>query len=197
MSDTYLSDGTYSGTGVWAGACPYTLPGVYTVRATVSDEDGGTSAPAFVRDVVVYDPEGGDVKGNGFYAIAGQRQHKAHFVFDAGFTSGAAEGPNGSVRFWVQGGTLTFESTTIEMLVVQGSRAQFWGTGTLDGRPARFRITAVDARATGGDAPNAVRVELWNAAGTTVLYDSQPGDAPDATVTTPLGGGTIRVRGGS
>jgi len=42
------------------------------------------------------------------------------------------------------------------MLVAAGNRAQFWGTGTLNGSAARFRITTVD----GGEGHDAIRIEL-------------------------------------
>jgi len=190
--ETYENNTYIGGTGSYVGACTYASAGVYTVRVTVSDEDGGTSAPAFFRYVIVYD-RAGFAAGNGFYEVAGQGKKKAHFSFDAKFQTDEAV-PNGTVTFRIPG-SMSFESTAIQMLVVAGNRAQFWGTGTLNGVPARFRITVVDGQATGTDgALDAIRVELWDAAGTTVLYDTQPGAAQDAPVTTPSDGGNIRVR---
>jgi hypothetical protein len=87
---------------------------------------------------------------------------------------------------------MDFESTTIETLVASGDRAQFWGTGTLNGAAARFRITAVE----GTKGSDAFRIELWNATGTSLLYDTQPGTAQDAPVTTPIDGGNVQVRRG-
>ena len=188
-------ENAFSTQGRYTGACAYTTPGVYTVRATLSDEDGGTSAPAFLRNVIVYDPAGGSAAGSGFYDVPGQRNAKAHFTFRAEFPSAQATVPNGNVKLWIPGGRLDFESAAIEMLVVSGNRAQFWGTGTLNGAGARFRITAVDGHANGhGGGAAAIRVELWDATGTTLLYDSEPGAAPDAPVTTPIEGGNIQIR---
>jgi hypothetical protein len=48
----------------------------------------------------------------------------------------------------------------------------------------------VDGQVAGG--ADAVRVELWDAAGT-VVYDSQPGAAQDAPVTQPIEGGSIQI----
>ena len=179
----------------YTGTCTYTSAGLYTVRVTVSDEDGGTSAPAVFRYVVVYDPAGGSTTGNGFYTVPGQGNRKTHFTFDASFPGGGTV-PNGAVRLWIPGGEMNFEGTAIEMLVVSGNRAQFWGTGTLNGAPARFRITAEAGQAGGGrrGAADAIRIELWDASGTTVLYDTQPGAAQDAPVTTAIDGGNIRIR---
>ena len=186
---------TYTGgRGTYSGACTYTSAGVYTVRVTVSDEDGGTSSPAFVRHVIVYDPAGGSVTGGGWYSVAGQGNRKAHFTFDAAFQGTV---PNGTATFWIPGAEMSFESTAIEMLVVSGDRAQFWGTGMLNGAPARFRITATAGQANGHNGtPDAIRVELWDASGATVLYDTQPGAAQDAPVTMSIDGGNIRIRAG-
>ena len=183
------------GRGTYSGACTYTSAGVYTVRATVSDGDGGTSDPAFFRYVIVYDPAGGSTAGSGFYTVPGQEKNrKAHFTFDASFPSDGTV-PNGTVKLWIPGGEMDFESTAIEMLVVSGNRAQFWGTGTLNGVAARFRITAIEGQASGhGGAADAIRVELWDTTGATLLYDTQPGAAQYAPVTTPTDGGNIRIR---
>ena len=189
-----ISNGVYVGKGTYAGTCAYKSAGVYTVSVTVSDEDGGASAPAFFRYVVVFDPAGGSVTAGGFYGIPGQGNRKAHFTFSASFLAGHATTPNGSVKFWIPTRDLDFQGTAIEMLVVSANRAQFWGTGTLNGAPARFRITAEDGRkgAHNGSA-DAVRVELWDASGA-LVYDSQPGAAQDAPVTQRIEGGNIQIR---
>ena len=71
-----------------------------------------------------------------------------------------------------------------------------WGTGTLNGAPARFRITAVDGNVNHDRLGDAIRVELWDARGVTLLYDTQSGVPQDAPVTTPADGGNIRVMTG-
>jgi len=143
VSETYNSNGDYTGgRGTYRGACRYTSAGFYTVSARVSDEDGATSGEATFSWVTVFDPAA-STKGSGFYSAPGQGNRKTHFTFDASFPSGGTL-PNGAVRLWIPGGEMNFESSTIELLVVSSNRAQFWGTGTLNGAPARFRITAVD-----------------------------------------------------
>ena len=129
--------------------------------------------------------------GSGFYTMPGQDKRKAHFTFSARFASETTL-PNGTARFWIPGGSVDFESRAIEMLVVSGNRVQFWGTGTLNGTAARFRITAVDAKAAGTEGSvDAFRIELWQAG--TLVFDTQPGTAQDAPVTTQIGGGSIRI----
>jgi probable HAF family extracellular repeat protein len=134
-------------------------------------------------------------RGSGFYSVPGQGNRKAHFTFDASFPGGGTV-PNGSVKFWIPGLEKNFESSSIEFLVVSGNRAQFWGTGTLNGVPARFRITAIDGNAHHDGVADAIRLELWDASGATPLYDTQPGAPQDAPVTTPIDGGNIQIRRG-
>jgi probable HAF family extracellular repeat protein len=132
------------------------------------------------------------VTGAGFYAVPGSGTRNAHFTFAAKFLPGRPTVPNGTARFWIPGGQVDFESTAIEMLVVVGNRGQFWGTGTLNGAAARFRITAVDGRAAGADGSvDAFRIELWRAG--TLVFDTQPGAAPSAPVTTEIDGGSIQI----
>ena len=181
-------------TAPYTASCTYASAGLYTVRATVSDEDGGSSVAAVYRYVIVYDPAGAFATGSGFYDVPGRRSSKAHFTFSAKFPPGQSTTPNGNLRFWIPGDGVDFESSTIDMLVASGPRAQFWGAGTLNGATVRFRITVVDGDVAGNKgAADAIRVELWNAAGA-LLYDTQLGAAQDAPVTTTIGGGNIQVR---
>jgi probable HAF family extracellular repeat protein len=175
-------------TSPYTGMCPYTTAGVYAARVTVWDEDGGASTPAFYRYVVVYDPDGPFTTGSGFVALD-QGSRKSHITITAKFLPGRPSTPNGSAKFWIPGGSVDFESTAIEMLVASATRAQFWGTGLLNGAPAQFRITAVDAD--DSETPDAFRIELWRSG--TLVFDTQPGAAQDASITTRLAGGHIQV----
>ena len=134
---------------------------------------------------------GAFITGSGFVTDAGRPKAKAHFTFNVRFL-GDGVAPNGKVIVWVPGGSLDFESTAIEMLVVSGRRTEFWGSGSLVGSPARFRITAVEGNPGGrGGSAGAVRIVLWRSAA--VVFDTQPGAAPDAPVTTEVQGGNIRI----
>ena len=139
-------------------------------------------------------PDGAFVTGTGFYNVPGEgKRAKAHFTFNVKFLPGHSA-PNGTARFWIPGGQIDFQSADIEVLLIDGSRVQFWGTGTLDGGVARFRITAVDAKAAASDGgADAFRIELWRAG--RLVFDTQPGDAPDAPVTTVIQGGNIHIHG--
>jgi probable HAF family extracellular repeat protein len=129
--------------------------------------------------------------GAGFYRIPGQGNTKAHVSFSVKFTAGRLM-PNGTAKFWIPGARMDFESTSLEMLVVSGNRAQFWGTGVLNGSAARFRITAVDGETAGpAGVVNAVRIELWQAG--VRVFDTQGGAPSDGSVTTPIEGGSIQL----
>jgi len=178
-------------TSPYAGTCSYTSAGVYTVRATVADEDGGTSAPVFFRYVIVYDPAGPFTTGSGFFAAPGQGKGKAHFTFNVKYIPGRPAAPNGTAKFWIPGAPVDFAATVIEALIASGDRVQFWGTGTLNGAAARVRVTAVDSPLTGGGGADAVRIELWRAG--SLVFDTQPGDPQDAPVTTVIHGGNVEI----
>ena len=119
-NDTYASQvecgngTTLSSAGItspYSATCTYGSPGVYTVRATVSDEDGGTSAPAFYQSVSVFDPEGAVVTCGGFYDV-GPGDAQAQFaITERFFHQGTV--PNGRATFWDPSEHLDFESTAI------------------------------------------------------------------------------------
>ena len=143
--------------------CLYTAAGVYTVKVTVTDDDSGSIAGEY-NYVVVYDPSAGFVTGGGWIkyddlscpvlcsGVAG----RASFGFVSKYQKGADK-PTGNTRFEFHAGTLAFVSTNYEWLVVSGGKAQFKGTGTIngagnygfiltatDGTPDKFRIKIVD-----------------------------------------------------
>ena len=131
----------------------------------------------------------GFTTGSGFYSIPRGRR-KAHFTFTAKFQPGRPTAPNGTARFWIPGDQVDFETAAIEMLVITGNRAQFWGAGMFNGAPARFRITVVDGDHGAGNV-DAFRIELWQ--GGVLVFDTQPGAAQDAPVTTSIDGGSIQI----
>ena len=127
--ETSLNNEYTGGKGTYSDACTYTSAGVYTIRATVSDGDGGTSDPAFFRYVIVYDPAGGSTTGSGFYDVPGQGNRKAHFTFDASFPSNGTV-PNGAVKLWIPGGGWTSRARPSRC-------SSFPETGRSSGAPVR------------------------------------------------------------
>jgi hypothetical protein len=181
-------------------ACGSVLPaasipeaGVYNLAVTVTDDDGGASAP-YVVQIVVYDPSAGFVTGGGWinspagaYAYDQNASGKATFGFVSKYQKGATA-PTGNTEFVFHAGSLNFKSSSYEWLVVNavGTRAQYKGAGTIDGRVGTFKfiLTAID----GKSGPDSFRMQIFMADGTTALYDNQ--------VEQQLGGGSIVIHTG-
>jgi hypothetical protein len=79
----------------------------------------------------------------------------------------------------LQSGDLTFRSTSYQWLVISGAKAQFRGTGTVNGSGSYdFLLTATDGAAQGA-GQDALRLKISSPDG--VLYDNRPGGAGDDT----------------
>jgi alpha-tubulin suppressor-like RCC1 family protein len=182
--------------------CRYTTPGVYSVTATVTDDDGAQSA--VFNYVVVYDAAGGFVTGGGWVdspngacawsgcAVDGSTTGKASFGFVAKYQKGATV-PSGDTEFQFKSGNLSFVSTAYQWLVVAGARAQYKGDGTINGQGQYgFLLTAIDGQAVGGGGVDKFRLKIWDRTDNDrVVYDNQLGVPDGADPTTSLGGGSI------
>ena len=206
--DGTTSSGTVAqaaGAGTGHGSHTYGATGIYTVRATVRDDDGGVDSEIF-QYVVVYDPEGGFVTGGGWLASPAGSYTPADatdpdvvgnaiFAFVSKYRPGATV-PSGSTTFKFKAANLSFESNSYEWLVISGSRAQYKGTGTVNGVAGfRFILAAVDGDTSTTTAPDRFRIKIWNPATGTVVYDNQAGATDDALASTIIGAGQITVQG--
>ncbi len=170
-----------NGSGSVSGNHTYTAAGVYTVKVTVTDKDGGADYSEF-QYVVVYDPNGGFVTGGGWinspagaYTPDPTLSGKANFGFVAKYKKGASV-PDGNTQFQFHAGGLNFHSASYEWLVVAGSKAQFKGAGAINGEGAyKFLLWADDG------TPDTFRIKIWyeDAAGEHVVYDNGTGQALD------------------
>lgn len=174
----------------------YASAGVFDIAVLVTDDDGGTSS-ATCGFVVVFDPEGGFVTGGGHidspagaYAADPQAAGRASFGFVSKYKRGAST-PTGSTEFQFAAGDLNFHSSSYQWLVVAGSKAQFKGTGTVNGVEGYgFMLTATDA------SPDTFRIKIWRTADDSVVYDNQMGSSDAAEPTTALTRGSIVVHRG-
>jgi len=73
----------------------------------------------------------------------------------------------------------------MEWLVVSGSRAQYKGTGTINGTGNfTFILTSIDGKLNGGDGKDRFRIKIMEGnAGNGVVYDNQISTADDAGLT--------------
>lgn len=178
---------------------PYQSPGVYTVTCGVTDTTGGTQTKSYDY-VVVYDPTGGFVTGGGWinspagaYAPDPSLAGRANFGFVSKYKKGATA-PTGETQFQFAVANLNFHSATYQWLVISGARAQYKGTGTINGAGQfGFILTAVDGQRSGGGGVDQFRIKIWDTTTGATVYDTQAGADDDVTPTTPLAGGSIVI----
>ena len=177
----------------------YTDPGVYRIRVTVTDDDGGTDDSVF-EYVVVYDPSAGFATGGGWidspsgaYSADPLLIGRANFGFVSKYQKGKTT-PSGETQFQFHTGNLNFHSNVYEWLVVAGARGQFKGWGTVNGAgDYGFILTVTDGHVAGGGGVDRFRIKIWERASGNIVYDNQTGAADDAAVTTALGAGSIVI----
>lgn len=175
----------------------YTAPGVYTVITSVSDTTGGVHEVEHV--VVVFDPSAGFVTGGGWFespvgAVVAQPEVSgpARFGFVSQYKKGASV-PTGNTQFQLLAAGLNFHSGSYEWLVIAGARAQYKGTGTLNGVDGYgFMLTATDGHLTSGDGLDRIRIKIWDSTGA-LVYDNQIGAATGDAPTTALANGSIVI----
>jgi streptogramin lyase len=171
----------------------YTSAGVYTIGATIKDK-AGASASATYQYVVIYDPNGGFVTGGGWVnSPAGASlanpdlTGKATFGFVSRYKKGASV-PDGDTEFQFHAAGLNFKSASYDWLVIAGSKAQYKGTGTINGAGLyTFMLTARDS------SPDTFRIKIWDKVSGSLVYDNMLGTADGADPTTALGGGSIVI----
>jgi hypothetical protein len=184
------------------GASSTLTAGVYTVTVLVADDNGGSDHEVATTYIVVYDPSEGFVTGGGWIdspagayvpdaALAG----KATFGFVSRYEKGKTL-PQGNTEFQFHAAGMNFKSTSYEMLVVAGTRAQYKGEGTLENLSGvyGFLLTATDGGNTSdGVNPDKFRIKIWNKATNAVIYDNQMGQLEDSDAATDLSGGSIVI----
>jgi len=198
--DGSTSDGTVTepgGSGSVTGSHTYTVPGIYTLHLTVTDNDGASGTAEF-HYIVVYNPEGGFVTGGGWikspagaYVADASLVGKANFGFVSKYQKGATI-PTGVTEFKVA--SLNFHSEAYEWLVIAGAKAKYKGTGTINGAGTYgFMLSAIDAALTPSTPVDLFRIKIWDKATDTLVYDNQLGAPDDADPSTAIGGGSIVI----
>ena len=180
---TGAQSGTVTSTSCSGPVHTFLLPGIYAVTVTISDKDGDSGSLSSTDFVVVYDPNGGFVTGGGiidspagaFIADTALTGH-ANFGFVAKYKKGKTI-PTGSTEFQFQTAGFNFHSSNYEALVVtqNGSRAQYWGSGTINGVGGyKFKVWATDGN-NNGTSVDTFRIKVWveDASGNeNVIYDN-------------------------
>ncbi|WP_440956237.1 PKD domain-containing protein [Methanosarcina sp. Mfa9] len=185
--------GTVSGTHIYSSA------GIYQINLTVTDDDLGSNY-SVSNYVVIYDPEGGFVTGGGWinspeeaYAPDPTLVGTANFGFVSKYKKGATV-PIGVTQFNFQVADLNFHSDEYDWLVIAGARAQYKGTGTINGEGEYgFMLTAIDAGLTPSTDVDLFRIKIWDKSTDAIVYDNMLGAEDTAEPTTELQGGSIKI----
>ena len=171
-------DGSASGAVCGSGACTaphtYATAGIYTASIALTDDDGGAASSAF-SPIIITDANAGFVTGGGWVmSPAG----KANFSISAKYVKNQTA-PVGSASVQVAG--TTFESTSIDWLVVRGGAAQFAGGGTINGTgDYGYQVFAADG------SVDKFRVRIFDKSTNATIFEN----AADAQA---LGGGNIVI----
>jgi hypothetical protein len=185
--------------GSFSGSHQYSAPGVYTLLVTVIDDDGDSDTAEY-QYVVVYDPDGGFVTGGGWidspegaYAPDTTLSGKATFGFVSKYKKGATV-PEGQTQFQFKVADLSFHSDSYQWLVIAGPKAQYKGSGTINGEgDYGFMLTALDAELTPSSVVDKFRIKIWDKLSGDIIYDNQPDDADDVELSTEIGGGSVVI----
>jgi hypothetical protein len=179
----------------------YTAAGVYTIVVTLND---GVHSPvqATSQYVVVYDPNGGFVTGGGWinspvgaYTPNPSLTGKATFGFVSKYQKGASV-PSGQTQFQFQMANFNFQSTAYQWLVISAAKAQYKGTGTINGASGyTFILTATDGELKGGGGLDKLRIHITNTTTGATVYDNVAGGPDDINNSNPqaIGGGSIVI----
>jgi len=184
--------------GVCTASHVYTAAGVYTIQVTGTDDDMAANTDNVM--VVVYDPSEGFVTGGGWidspagaYIPDPSLAGRADFGFVSKYLKGAAI-PSGQTEFQFEAGSFYFESEAYDWLVVAGAKAQFKGSGAVNGVSGyNFLLTLTDGQINGGGGVDKFRIKIWDASG--VVYDNMTGYPEDMDGANPqaIGGGSIVI----
>ncbi len=197
-SSSALTLASASGTSRdFSGSHKYATRGVYTIVAHIKDA-GGLSVDATCKyPVVVFDSNGGFVTGGGWIMSPpgaytnGGSTGKSAFGLVSKYNKGQAT-PDGDTEF--QGPGFDFKSTSSDWLVIVGPKAQYEGSGTINGSgDYAFIVTIIDGSLTAKHGSDMFRIKIWDKSSGLVIYDNQPGASDSATPTTATGGGSIRI----
>jgi hypothetical protein len=190
-----------TGSGSCAASHAYTAAGVYTIRVTITDDDGGSGYAEVM--VVVYDASAGFVTGGGWidvqpgsYPADPTLSGRANFGFNSQYKKGAMV-PTGNTEFQFQVGNLNFHSEDYSWMVVSGSKAQYRGTGTINGVAGYdFTLTAYDGDLGGGPSSyDRFRIVITRHSNGALVFDNRNGASMDMDSANPqnIAGGSIVI----
>jgi hypothetical protein len=130
----------------------------------------------------------------GAFAADATLTGKANFGFVSKYQTGA-QVPTGQTEFQFKLANLNFHGSVYEWLVVAGAKAQYKGSGTINGAgDYGFLLTATDGEVNGGGFDR-FRIKIWDKRSGAVVYDNAAGASEDIDNANPqiISGGNIVV----
>jgi hypothetical protein len=120
---------------------------------------------------------------------------RANFGFNSQYKKNANV-PTGETEFNFQVGNFNFHSEAYTWLVVSGFKAQYKGTGSVNGVSGYdFTLTAYDGDITGGGGADKFRIRITKTNGGNVVFDNKNGAPIDMDTADPqaIAGGSIVI----
>jgi hypothetical protein len=189
------------GSGTITGTHSYSTSGLYSINVVVTDSGGSMGQPETpFQYLVVYDPDGGFVTGagtitspEGAYVTNPSISGKAIFGFVSKYHNGANM-PSGTTQFKFTSADFVFKSTSYDWLVIGGPKAQYKGSGTINGAgDYGFILTAIDGQVNGGGDIDKLRLKVYDKNTDEIIYDNQSESPDGSDPTTAIDSGSIVI----
>lgn len=178
----------------------YSASGVYSITVTVTGASGYYSGQSSFEYVVIYDPDGGSIRGSGriesppgAYSANPTLTGEARFGFSSKYARGS-QIPTGNTQFIFRVADFKFVSKSYDWLVVAGAKAIYKGLGEINGvGNYGFIISGIDGSISGGGGVDKFRLKVWDTVTGEVIYDNQAESGDSSAPTTPLTNGRIVI----
>jgi hypothetical protein len=193
-----VTEPTTNKNGRVTGGYKFNSAGVYKLQMNTTDQNGVTNYANTNGDIeeiiVIYDPNGGYTYGGGWFeSPAGAlvsdptATGKASYGFTVNYFKTSTY-PKGETQFEFKVGSLEFNALNYDYLVINGSKAQFRGTGKITGDQSGygFIMTVIDGNLD-GTGVDKIRMKIFNKNNNRIMYDNQPGASDADNPVTPVG----------
>jgi hypothetical protein len=195
-------DSTPTTPGTCAQTHTYNAAGVYTITVTVCDNFSPQGCGSAQVMIVVYDASAGFITGGGWlnvdpgsYVANPALYGRANFGFNSQYKKGSTV-PTGETEFQFQVGNFNFHSESYNWLVVSGYKAQYKGTGTVNGVSGyEFTLTAYDGQIAGAGQTGYDRFRIKITKNNVTVFDNRNGASMDMDSANPqnISGGSIVI----
>ena len=174
-------------------------PGIYNLMVRGSDELGNKATEKSVV-LIVYDPKGGSVEGEGLinspreaYSEDHSLTGKATFNFVSKYEKGK-EVPSGQIEFGFIPADMMFKSTKFDWLVISGAAARLKGSGKINNSgDYGFVLITIDGKLRGKGKADKFRIKIWDNKTGKIVYDNGLGGPEEVLPTTSITSGKIGI----